>query len=388
MILQALKHREKNNKPITVGLIGAGCMGKGICHQVSITPGMELRWIADINLDAAESAASTVGCPKFSTSALDLMDSDPVDVLVESSNTVKAALEYCSHAIKSGSHVVLMNAEVDLAYGEELVALANEHNVVVTSDAGDQHGVLATMIEEITLWGFEMVQAGNIKGFLNQYATADELIHEAAKRNLNPVQCCAYTDGTKLNIEMAVLANALGYLPTKIGMVGPKAQRVEEVLDLFNFEKQTTPSVDYILGAEPGGGVYVVAKCDHPVQTPYLEYYKLGDAPYYLFFRPYHLCHLETTTAIAKAVLFHTPILQTSKRITDVYAIAKSQLTQNKEIHHGIGSDEFYGLIAPVEEAEKNHWVPIHTLDECTHLLKTPLEKDQYLTKDQIELLP
>lgn len=52
------------------------------------------------------------------------------------------------------------------------------------------------MIHEIQLWGFEIIQAGNIKGFLNRHATASELEHEAAKRNLSPIQCCAYTDGT------------------------------------------------------------------------------------------------------------------------------------------------------------------------------------------------
>jgi len=47
-----------------------------------------------------------------------------------------------------------MNAEVDLVFGPQLQALAKENNVVVTSDAGDQHGVLATMIDEIKLWGY------------------------------------------------------------------------------------------------------------------------------------------------------------------------------------------------------------------------------------------
>lgn len=39
-----------------------------------------------------------------------------------------------------------MNAEVDLAYGVDLHRLADRRGVVVTSDAGDQHGVLATMM--------------------------------------------------------------------------------------------------------------------------------------------------------------------------------------------------------------------------------------------------
>ena len=80
--------------------------------------------------------------------------------------------------------------------------------MIVTSDAGDQHGVLMTMIDEIEMWGFDIVQAGNIKGFLNRYATPESIRPEAEKRNLSAIQCCAYTDGTKMNIEMALIGNA------------------------------------------------------------------------------------------------------------------------------------------------------------------------------------
>ena len=38
---------------------------------------------------------------------------------------------------------------------------------------------------------------------------------------------------------------------------------------------------------------------DLPIQRDYLSYYKMGDGPHYLFYRPYHLCHLETIEALA-----------------------------------------------------------------------------------------
>ena len=56
-------------------------------------------------------------------------------------NSIQSALSYCEEAIRQKVHVVLMNAEVDLAFGASLQALANDFGVVVTSDAGDQHGV-------------------------------------------------------------------------------------------------------------------------------------------------------------------------------------------------------------------------------------------------------
>jgi predicted homoserine dehydrogenase-like protein len=122
---------------------------------------------------------------------------------------------------------VVLNAEVDLALGPILHDTAVRNGTVVMSDAGDQHGVLARMIDEIRLGSFRIVMAGNIKGFLNRYATAASLEREARIRNLDPIQCCAYTDGTKLNVEMGLIANGAGLVPWVPGMEGPKAKDVK-----------------------------------------------------------------------------------------------------------------------------------------------------------------
>src|SRR6185295_5008942 len=208
-MLNELRYREKIGQPICVGLIGAGAMGVGIALQLAKTPGMKLSIIADIDLTAAEKAKVAYGkpVPLFQDANHALADTNiELDVLVESTNTINAAAGYCLKAIHRKAHVVLMNAEVDLLLGRYLKHEASQHNVIVTSDAGDQHGVLSRMIEEIELWGFNIVQAGNIKGFLDRYATAHSKREIAKQLNLNLTQCVAYTDGTKLNIEMALIA--------------------------------------------------------------------------------------------------------------------------------------------------------------------------------------
>lgn len=50
-----------------------------------------------------------------------------IDVLVESSNTVESVARCCFAAIERGLHVVLMNAEVDLALGSLLHRAAEEY---------------------------------------------------------------------------------------------------------------------------------------------------------------------------------------------------------------------------------------------------------------------
>lgn len=197
--------------------------------------------------------------------------------LIEATNSIVAAYDYCVAAIERRAHCVLMNAEVDLIPGHLLQSAAMDHGVVVTSDSGDQHGVLARIMEEVEMWGFDIVQAGKMKGFLDRYRAAAGTIEIARSLNLSTVQCLAYTDGSKLNIEMSVIANEYGLTPLVPGMEGPKAEKVQDVLGLFDFDAYSGHGrVDYILGAgEHRSGVYVVGKCDSAFQQGYMDYYKV-----------------------------------------------------------------------------------------------------------------
>lgn len=381
---------------INVGLIGAGSMGRGLAMQIKATPGMRLQWVADTNEDAAAKAAA-MGGAQSGTDALRLLETQSIDVMVEATNSIGSAADYCLAALEHGAHVVLMNAEVDLALAPLLHHEARAKNLCVTSDAGDQHGVLAGMITEADLMGFEIVQAGNIKGFLDRYATPQSIAYEAAKRRLSATQCCAYTDGTKLHIEMAVLANAFGYLPPSGGMTGPRATAVQQALGLFEFDSYGgVARIDYLLGAEPGGGVYLVVKPKGELpaeQAFYLDYYKLGQGPYYLLYRPYHLCHLETPKAIL-AAMSGRPLLGpgqssylTSRKPSsvsptcDVYAYAKRDLQAGEVISHAIGSANCYGLVEPLQSRR----IPICLL-ESNAALQADASRDSPLTEEHVSL--
>jgi predicted homoserine dehydrogenase-like protein len=263
--------------------------------------------------------------------------------------------------------------------------------VVVSSDAGDQYGVLYRMMDEIQLWGFSLVMAGNMKGFLDRYATPETIEPEARIRNLNQVQCCGYTDGTKLGIEMALLANATGMTPWVAGMEGPRLETVQQVLGAFDFDKyQGQGVVDYILGAEPGPGVFVVGHCDDSLERGYLKYLKMGQGPYYLFYRPYHLVHLETPFAVASVALLNRPLMEpVFGRIADVYAYAKGDFSAGETIARGLGGAHFYGMIDACERADAQNQVPITWLEEegdkIPRLIRD-IKKDQPLTFDDLEL--
>lgn len=110
-MLDELKKLESNGKIINIGLIGAGYMGVGIALQISKTPGMRLSFIADLDTNAIEKAKRAYGDDSVLTSTNPdkiLEDiSIPLDVLVESTNSIGAAARYCIKAIRRKSHVVI-----------------------------------------------------------------------------------------------------------------------------------------------------------------------------------------------------------------------------------------------------------------------------------------
>ena len=359
---------KQNNQihSIRIGIIGVGSMGKGIVFQSLSTPGIKCVAVADINMEKCINSLESIGQDyKIVHTLFEMHDAiegdaiaicedgellakcEMIDVLIEASNSIIPAAQFAIAALRNNKHLILVNSEIDLIFGPFLLQLALQNNLVYTSGDGDQYGVIKHLIDEIQFWGFQLVMAGNIKGFLNRYADPTSIVPEADKRNLDYRMCTSYTDGTKLSIEMALIANAFNLHTVTPGMVGPTAQYVQDVLQCFNLEelwKERKPFVDYILGAQPNGGVFVVGYCDNAYQRAMMEYYKMGKGPYYVFYRPYHLCHIEVLSTV-KAVEKGIALLQPSYGFrTNVYAYSKRNL-KTGDILDGIGGYTCYGLI-------------------------------------------
>ena len=363
----ALRELSSRKEPIRIGLVGMGAMGKGLLYQCRVTPGMECVAMADLIPERAIRCAEMEGIPyKVVHSAAEMEDAirggftaicadgdlvarcTQAEVLVEASSAIGPAGAYTVTALETGKHAVMMNAEADLIFGPYLMDLAHRRGLVYTSCDGDQHGVIRHLVNDLELWGFDLVMAGNIKGFLDRYSNPTKIIPEADKRNLDYKMATAYTDGTKLNIEMALVANAMNLRTRTPGMTGPKAGTVQEAMRLFDFaaiRAEGSACVDYILGAEPGGGVYAIGFCEHPYQRSMMEYYKMGPGPFYLFYRPYHLCHVEAMECIVDAVVDGSSLLEPVYGFrTNVFAYAKRDLRAG-EMLDGIGGYACYGLI-------------------------------------------
>jgi predicted homoserine dehydrogenase-like protein len=381
-MLNSLRNLEARGTRLRIGLAGAGAMGRGVAAAVRRSPGMTLAWVSDLIESRAADAAQLGGAARHGTNTAALLQDFPVDVFVEASTAVIDAAKNAMIAAETGAHIVWMNAEADLAFGPQVYAAAQRHGKIASSDAGDQHGVLSRLLDEVELWGWKVVQAGNIKGFLNEDATPDGMRYEAAKRQLDPRACCAYTDGTKLAIEMAIIANARGLLVPEKGMSGPRAKHVSEALQHFDLAAAlATPEVDYLLGAEPGGGVYAIGYMDDPNERFLLDYYKLGAGPFYLHYRPCHLCHVETPLAIATVAIENRALIAPGVRANDVFAVAKCDLPAGTPITHAIGSPQIRGILRRCEANDPR--VPIWMIHDTPNCyLRQPVKKGEVLTFD------
>jgi predicted homoserine dehydrogenase-like protein len=356
-------------RPIRVAVIGAGTAGKGLFYQAGITPGIAAVGLCDLRLAKAVAAAEEFHRPyrvvtrpgevedtiaagevALCEDAELLCRAQSVDVLLEACNDIYGGALHALAALETGKDVVMMNAEADLAFGPYLLRVAREHERVYTSCDGDQPGCLARLIDEVRLWGFELVMAGNIKGFLDRYADPTTILPEAEKRSLDPKMCAGFTDGTKLCVEMALVANGYDLVTLTPGMNGPRCSRVQEALELFDLPAIRDSGhavVEYVLGARPFGGVFVIGYCDDPYQVRSFSWMpaEVGKGPFFVFDRPYHLVHIEAMRCVAEAFLDREPLLQPRAGLkTDVYAYAKRPLRRGEKLD-GVGGYCCYGLI-------------------------------------------
>jgi predicted homoserine dehydrogenase-like protein len=314
-----------------------------------------------------------------------LCHADGIDVIIEVTGHVESSAHTVLEAIAGRKHIVLMNAELDATIGPLLKVLADEAGVIISNCDGDEPGITLNLFRFVQTIGYRPVMAGNIKGFLDRYRTADTQRDFAERTGQNAKMCAAYADGTKLCLEACLVANATGLKVGKRGMFGPKCAHVKDIVQHFTPEQLLRqPLVDFALGAEPGSGVFVVGYNDEPPKQHYMSYLKMGDGPLYVFHTPHVLPHLEAPLTAARIVLFgDAAISPRGAPVCDVIAIAKRDLKTGETLD-GLGGFTCYGLIENAETARAEHLLPIGLSSGCRLVRDIP--KDQAISYDDLRL--
>jgi predicted homoserine dehydrogenase-like protein len=404
----ALQARQEAGKPVRVGMIGAGFMGRGIANQIANSvPGMELVAIFNRNLDKAKQAYQEAGIEsvRVVNTIADLEDAiahnqyaiteDPfllcqangIDALIEVTGAVEFGAQVVMEAIAHRKHVVLMNAELDGTIGPILKVYADKAGVILTACDGDQPGVQMNLYRFVKSIGLTPLLCGNIKGLQDPYRNPTTQEGFAKKWGQNVQMVTSFADGTKISFEQAIVANATGMTVAQRGMLGyTHTGHVDELTQMYDVDrlKKLGGIVDYVVGAKPSPGVFVFATHDDPKQKHYLNLYKLGEGPLYSFYTPYHLCHFEVPLSVARVVLFGDRVLSplAGPRV-EVVATAKIDLKAGETLD-GIGCYMTYGQCETVDVTESQRLLPMGLAEGCR--LKRDVAKDQVLTYDDVEI--
>lgn len=407
-VLRALEARAAAGDPIRVGLVGAGYAGRGFAARIiRRTPGIELVAIANRTIGEAERAYREAGVDSTGRvhSAADvdvairnhrpvvtddptlLTDASGIEAIVEATGEVEFGAGVALRTIEGGKHLILINAELDSCLGPLLKARADAAGVILTDMAGDQPAVIMDLMDEVRLLGFRPILAGNIKSLLDHKRTPETQKAFAEAHGQRPKMITSFADGTKIAAEMGVVANATGFGVAERGMSGPRAERVEQAPERFDIESLLErPVVDYLLGAEPSFGVFVLAYEEDPLSRAYMKFYKMGDGPVYTFYRPLHLGPLETVQSVARAVLLNdAAAAPLGGPVTEVIAQAKRALKVGDTLD-GIGGFTVYGMLENVGTAREERSLPMGLTDGA--VLIRDVDEDVALTFDDVELAP
>lgn len=366
-------------KRFRIGVVGTGFIARGFLftlgHQAQLEPGYVLtrRPLSDF--------ADGFPVPRDRiTNDLDKLLKTS-DLIVECTGDAIYGTEVSYRALRTGLPVVTMNAELQTVSGTMLSRLGT-----FVEAEGDQPGSLAALDEEVRTMGFRPVVYGNIKRFLNINPAREEMEYWAKRQGISLDQVTAFTDGTKVQIEQALTANALGATIACRNLSGiackeveDGARRLAEIAEGF-----AKPISDYVLTPTGPAGVFIVATHEGE-QKPYLEYLKLGSGPFYVIVQPYHLCHLEIPKTVLRILTGKGYSFNNGQNPTvQVAAVAKRPIAAGEKLKRGLGS--FVTRGEAVKISNFPNAVPIALLQDTIFI--KPVAEGQIITFDDVETPP
>lgn len=407
---RALEKREEEGNPVKVAMIGAGFMGRAIAYQIiSSVRGMRLVAISNRHTEKAIQAYAEAGIDQVrfvsKQSDLDhvayqgkycvtdnpslLTRSHQIDAIIDATGSLNFAAPLVVEALNHKKHVILMNAELDGTLGPLFKKMADKHDVIYTNVDGDQPGVLMNLYRFLKGIGAHPVLCGNIKGLFDPYRNPSTQQMFARKWGQKAHMVASFADGTKVSFEQAVIANATGMTVAKRGMIGPTVPAgtpLQEAVKLYSDEMLLNgPAiVDYLVGAEPNPGVFILGTHPKPSQRNFLKWYKMGDGPLYCFYTPYHLCHFEVPMTVARAVIFgDAAVTPLGRPYVDVVATAKMDLKEG-QVLDGVGFYMTYGQCERTEIVLEQNLLPMGLAEGCR--LKRDVTRDEVLTYEDVEI--
>ncbi|MBA7561008.1 hypothetical protein ES708_02642 [subsurface metagenome] len=399
---------EKRGNPIKVGLIGAGQMGTEIITQIEKVKGIRIVSVIDISLEKAlagykylkkgaeivktnnlkEAEKSINLGKKIASTNYKLATSLPqIDVVIDATGSIEMGALVALDAINNKKHIIMMTVECDITVGPILRKFAENAGVIYSLAAGDEPSAIIELYRFANALGFTVVAVGKGKNNpLDIYATPEILEESSRKRNMNAVRLCEFVDGSKTAIEMAAVSNATGFVPDIRGMHGAKSTIVE-LPKVFCPKKDggvlnNIGVVDFAIGVHPG--VFLIFTTDNQRIREGLIQRDMGYGPYYLLYRPYHLCSIEVPLTIAQIAIYGESSGHPLEKLTSECIVITKKNMKAGEVLDGIGEYCYRVSIERADIAKKENFLPMGLAKGS--ILKVDVKKDTIITYDMVEI--
>jgi len=391
MNLQALlAARLAANKPVRVGLIGAGKFGSMFLAQVPSIKGLEVAVIADRDVERAKTACRTVGWdPSHIARTLFVDDGraacldERVEVVIEATGDASAGIAHAIAAIEAGKHIVMVNVEADALAGAWLARKARAANVIYSMAYGDQPALISEMVDWARSSGFEVAAAGKGTKYLPAYHTVTPdgvwehyglTAAEAKAAGMNSQMFNSFLDGTKSAIEMAAVANACALDVPHDGLHFPPcgAHELARILrpKTLGGVLDGDGVVEVVSSLQRDGkpverdlrwGVYVVFKANNDYAAACFKQYGLptdSTGRYAAMYKPFHLIGLELSISVLNVALRGEPTGTCRAWRGDAVAVAKRALKAGETLD-GEGGYTVYAKLIPAARSLERNALPI-----------------------------
>jgi len=396
-----LQERAAANRPVRIGLIGAGKFGSMYLAQIPRTPGVHLVGIADLSPQAAQTNLARVGWPGSQVAATSLDDArrngtthigddwralvahPAIDVIVECTGSPVAAVDHCLEAFGHGKHVVNVTVEADAFCGPLLAQRAAKAGVIYSLAFGDQPALICDLVDWARTCGFPVVAAGRGHKWLPHFSqsTPDTVWgyygltpEQAARGGLNPKMFNSFLDGSKPAIESTAVANATGLSVPSNGLLYPPAS-VEDIPFVTRpiaeggvLERKGM--VEVISSLEANGrkipydirmGVWVTVEAETDYIKNCFEEYNAHTDPsgrYFTLYKRWHLIGLEVGVSVASVALRGEATGVANCWNADVVATAKRDLRAG-EVLDGEGGYTVWGKLLPATASAQMGGLPL-----------------------------
>ena len=410
-INEKLEQREREKRPVRVGLIGAGQMGQEIIAQVGEMVGMDVVAVTDLTVERARLGYSFSVRQKPFSEAKDpaeagravksghwvvgtdyriITENPEVEAVIDATGSPLMGAEISRSTIRARKHIVMMNVECDITVGSALKKAADEAGVVYTLASGDEPAAIMELWRFARAIGFEVIAAGKGKNNpLDVYATPDSLAEKARARDMSARMLCEFVDGSKTMVEMCAVSNATGLVSDCRGMHGAKCN-IKDLQHVFVPMDDggilgKKGCVDFAIG-DVNPGVFVIVTTGNKRLREGLVQRDMGAGPYYNLFRPFHLCSCEVPLTVCRAVFYGESSGHPRHRpVSECFPLAKRDLKRG-EVLDAIGETCYRGSIDLATTARSEGLLPLGLARGMK--MKRDVPRDTALTWEMVETGP